>query len=176
MSSARSCPSEFSSHCGRAPRAAAGDGVGLDGHQLASSVIFVAPPSIPTPMSSARRVGRELARDAALVQGDDPVGQRVDLVELGRDQQDGAPRLPSAPGSVARRTRSRRRRALASAGPPAAASGAESSSRARISFCWLPPDRVPAVDAMLRARTSNIWISRSASALILRMNMTPNPR
>ena len=53
------------------------------------------------PSSSSDDVGRELAHDLALVDDEDPVGQRADLLELERDEQDRRGR---------RRARSTRRR------------------------------------------------------------------
>ena len=49
------------------------------------------PPVIATPSSSSRRVRRELTDDLALVDDEDPVGEREDLLELERDEQDAPP-------------------------------------------------------------------------------------
>ena len=91
------------------------------GHQLAS--FGVGAPSMPRPISSGARVGRILAGDPPFVDRHDPIGERVDLVELGRDQEDAPCLPPSGRGSGARRTRSPRRRARGSAGTRSAASG-----------------------------------------------------
>src|SRR5262245_15384039 len=45
--------------------------------------------------------------------------------------------------------------------------GSVSSSLARISFCWLPPDSVEAVTSTLRARMSNSFTSRVARSYLL---------
>ena len=47
--------------------------------------------------------------------------------------------------------------------------GLVSSSRARISFCWFPPDKVPALTLMVVARTSKSLTSRRAISLIFWM-------
>ncbi len=52
--------------------------------------------------------------------------------------------------------------------------GSVSSSRARINFCWSPPDSAPAVTSMLLARTSNSRTSFRARSLIVRSDRTPN--
>ena len=73
----------------------------------------------------------------------DPVGQLEDLVELGRDQEEAVPAsrlaiawrwmnstLPTSRPRVGWSSTSRRR--------------SRSNSRATMTFCWLPPDSVPA--------------------------------
>jgi hypothetical protein len=40
------------------------------------------------------------------------------------------------------------------------------NSRATITFCWLPPDSVPAPAMMLGVRTSNVRTSSSASVVM----------
>ena len=48
------------------------------------------PPSIATPSSSSRRVGRQLGHDPALVDHEHAVGERADLLQLERDEQHAA--------------------------------------------------------------------------------------
>ena len=55
------------------------------GHQPASATSTS--PSMPRPTSSGGASGRVLGGDPALEQRDDPVGQGVDLVQLGGDQE-----------------------------------------------------------------------------------------
>ena len=94
------------------------------------------PPSFPRRRSSRRRapprvdVGPELADDLALVHDENPVGERQDLLELERDEQNRhAPRRAPRRGDGAR-TRSRRRRALASAARRSGRADRASTSRA----------------------------------------------
>ena len=86
---------------------------------------------------------RELADDLALVDDEDPVGEREDLLELERDEQDAAAlvalldeapvhELDRADVEAARRLGGDQHRGL------------RSISRASTTFCWLPPERPPA--------------------------------
>ena len=52
--------------------------------------------------------------------------------------------------------------------------GSVSSSRARMSFCWLPPESVDTVTSTLSVRMSNVLTNRAASSLIFLMNRTPS--
>ena len=121
--SASPCPMARSSHSGLVftPLPAAGGAVAVSAIRRAPSA--ATSPSMPRPTSSAAASGGYSPVIRPLVQGHDAVGQRVDLIELGGDQQD-----PSAGGLLlqdlrSRRTRSRRRRARVWAARRARASG-----------------------------------------------------
>ena len=83
---------------------------------------------------------RELADDPALVDDEDAVGEREDLLELERDEQDRAALRRAVRRGGGGRTRSRPRRGRASAAPRSAPSGRASTSRASTTFCWFPPE------------------------------------
>ena len=116
-----------------------------------------------------RRVGRELARDPPLVQRHDAVGQRVDLIELRRDQQDRAAGRLLLQDLPSRRTRSPRRPSRGWAAPRATGRDRSPAHAPGSASAGSRPDSVRAVTSMLRARTSNSASNRVASSLILRM-------
>ena len=117
----------FPARARRAARARELLDVGSDAQAAAS---FRPPPVIAMPSSSSVDRRRVLADDLALEDDEDAVGEREDLLELERDEQDRlGPRRAPRSGAGAR-PRSRRRRARASAGRRSAPSG-RGRSRAR---------------------------------------------
>ena len=131
---------------------------------------------MPRPTSSARRVRRELARDPPLVERHDPVGEGVDLVELGRDQQHGAPvgllvqdlapdELDRADVEAARGLRGD----AAASGRSRARARGSASAGCRPRAC--PPSRRCCARARRRARPA-----ASRARLIFLMNRTPPRR
>ena len=93
----------------------------LVGHQAASSP--PRPPVMAMPSSSSETSRPYSADDPALVDDEDPVGEREDLVELERDEQDRRGPRPAPRRAAGARTRSRRRRARGSAGRRRGCSG-----------------------------------------------------
>ena len=102
-----------------------------------------------------------LADDLALVQDEDPVGEREDLVELERDEQD-RPALVALrddpPVQVLDRADVEPARGLRGD----STFGSRAISRATTTFCWLPPESPPARVSGPPPRTSNSRISRPA--------------
>ena len=88
------------------------------------------PPVIAIPSSSSDDVGRELADDLALVDDDDPVGERADLLELERHEQDPAAGVALGDQAAVDELDGARRRGRASAGRRRARAGCR-RSRAR---------------------------------------------
>jgi hypothetical protein len=103
-----------------------------------------------------RRRRRELADDLALVDDEDPVGEREDLLELERDEQDRAAlvalldeaavdELDRADVEAARRLRGDQHLRVAAI------------SRASTTFCWLPPESAP---ARVRAAAAHVELAQ----------------
>ena len=90
------------------------------------------PPSISRPISLLGCVPQVLADDPALVDHEDAVRERDDLVELQRDQQDRAARVALVDEPRGEGTRSRRRRRRAWAGRRSSTFGSRLISRAAI--------------------------------------------
>ena len=93
--------------------------------------------------SSVASVARDLGRDPALVEDEDPVGHREDLGQVARDEDDREPRrgelgddpvdLDLGPDVDAR----------GSARRGSGRVGFDASHLASTTFCWLPPDSAP---------------------------------
>ena len=130
-----SAPGSAPSGGGAAPA-----GVGSVGHADLRSPT----PSISSPISSSETSPACSPTISALVDDEDPVGEREDLLELERDR--GGSRGPRRARSTSRRWRN----SIAPTSRPrvgcAAIStlGSRSISRAATTFCWLPPERPPA--------------------------------
>jgi hypothetical protein len=115
-----------------------GSGYGL-GRRAPGSFLSVTP-AIIRPSVAFCRPAATLADDAAVEHHQDAVGQRADLVELDRHQQD---RL----AGVAHRDDRLWMNSMAPISTPrvgwptSSTSGSRSISRASTIFCWLPPEK-----------------------------------
>ena len=112
------------------------------------------------PSSSSVDARRELADDLALVDDEDAVGEREDLLELERDEQDAR---PSSRSSTSRRwTNSIAPTSRPRVGCAAISTrGSRSISRASTTFCWLPPESARA--RRLRAAAAHVELRRGAA-------------
>ena len=112
-------------------------------------------PIIAIPISSSLTSGGNSADDAALVEDEDPVGERQRSPRARATRAAPPSRRPAARRGGGARTRSRRRRARASAAPRSVRCGSRDTSRAITTFCWLPPESEPPRVAGPPPRTSN---------------------
>ena len=105
----------------------------------------------------------DLAHDAPAEDHDGPIADELDLLELGRVQQD-RPRPPRRGRAAARRSGSWCRCRCRAWGRSRASCGRRAATqRAMVTFCWLPPDRRR---TSLPARAS-IWSVSTAPSTIL---------
>ncbi len=125
----------------------------------------------------ARRVRPALADDPAAAHDHDAVGQRQDLVQVLADQEDGGTRRRRCARARRGRRRRRRRRGRGSANGPRGRGPGSCSSRARTSFCALPPDssraaRPGVAPAMPKAAMAEAAASRHPAS---RQQQAPEP-